>query len=148
VRERLYRTLERLEAGIYLSAGLLLAAAAALILVFAAWEGLLAVVHGDYPAGIIHLLDRVLLALMLAEVIYTVVRFAREGTIEAEPFLIIGIIASVRRLLVITAEGVAEFDLQSPKFLALLAELGLLSVAVLLFALAIFFIRRAPARVD
>jgi len=60
---------------------------------------------------------------------------------------------------VITAEGVAEFDLQSPKFLALLVELGLLSVAVLLFAgllsvavllfaLAIFLIRRAPARVD
>ena len=145
MRERLYRTLERLEAGIYLSAGLLLATAAALILAFATWEGLLATVHGNYPAGVIHLLDRVLLALMLAEVIYTVVRFAREGTIEAEPFLVIGIIASVRRLLVLTAEGVAELDPQNPKFLALLAELGLLSVVVALFALAIFLIRRSRA---
>jgi len=145
VRESLYRVLDRLEAAIYLSAGLLLALAAGLILVFAAIEGVAAFFAGDYPAGVIHLLDRVLLALMLAEVIYTVVRFAREGTIEAEPFLVIGIIASVRRLLVLTAEGVAEVSLKSPRFLALLAELASLAVAVLLFAWAIYLIRRSRA---
>jgi uncharacterized membrane protein (DUF373 family) len=143
MRERLYRVLDRLEAAIYLFAGLLLALAAGLILVFATVEGVADFVRGDYPTGVIHLLDRVLLALMLAEVIYTVVRFAREGTIEAEPFLIIGIIASVRRLLVLTAEGVAEVSLSSPRFLALLAELGSLAVAVLLFAWAIYLIRRS-----
>jgi len=145
MRESLYRVLDRLEAGIYLSAGLLLALAAGVILAFAAIEGVAAFFSGDYPAGVIHLLDRVLLALMLAEVIYTVVRFAREGTIEAEPFLVIGIIASVRRLLVLTAEGVAEVSLSSPRFLALLAELGSLALAVLLFAWAIFLIRRSRA---
>ena len=142
MHERLNRLLERFEAAIYLLAGLILALAAALILAFAAWEGLLDVFGGHYPEAIVHLLDRVLLALMLAEVIYTVVRFAREGKIEAEPFLVIGIIASVRRMLVITAEGAAKANLEDPGFLALLAELGLLSVAVLLFAVAIRQIRR------
>ena len=145
MHERLNRLLEQFEAAIYLLAGLILALAAALILAFAAWEGLLDVFGGHYPEAIVHLLDRVLLALMLAEVIYTVVRFAREGTIEAEPFLVIGIIASVRRLLVLTAEGVAEVSLSSPRFLALLAELGSLALAVLLFAWAIFLIRRSRA---
>ncbi len=142
MREPLYRTLEGLEAAIYLFAGLILAVAAGLILFFAVLEGGGALMRGEVAQGIVLLLDRVLLALMLAEVIYTVVRFAREGTIEAEPFLIIGIIASVRRLLVITAEGVADASLDNPRFAAILVELGLLSIAVLLFALAIFFIRR------
>ena len=142
MHERLNRLLEQFEAAIYLLAGLILALAAALILAFAAWEGLLDVFGGHYPEAIVHLLDRVLLALMLAEVIYTVVRFAREGKIEAEPFLVIGIIASVRRMLVITAEGAARANLEDPGLLALLAEPGLLSVAVLLFAAAIRQIRR------
>lgn len=44
------------------------------------------------------LLGRVLFSLMLAESPYTLVRFAREGGLEATPFLVIGIIAAIRTL--------------------------------------------------
>ena len=84
------------------------------------------------------LLDRVLLALMLAEILYTLVRFAREGSLEATHFLVIGIIAAVRRVLVLTAEAVEKFDLADPAFLA---ELGLLALLVVAFALAIRLVR-------
>ncbi|MCH1927861.1 phosphate-starvation-inducible PsiE family protein, partial [Shewanella sp. C31] len=84
--------------------------------------------EGDYAVVAVALLDRVLLALMLAEILYTLLRFAREGTLEATPFLVIGIIAAVRRVLVLTAEAVEKFDLADPAFIAVLAELGLLAL--------------------
>ena len=82
----------------------------------------------------VHLLDRVLLALMPAEIIYTVGRISRTQMLETEPFLIVGIIAAIRRMLIITAEGAGHIDLTDPVFQALLAELGLLAVIIFLLA--------------
>jgi len=134
--------LERIEAAIYLAAGYILSLAAAVLLGYAVWEALQLFSTRDLTEAIVKLLDRVLLALMIAEIIYTVARFSREGHLEAEPFLVVGVIAAVRRMLVITAESATEMGLESAHFLAVLAELGLLSVAIVFFALAIFLIRR------
>ncbi len=69
------------------------------------------IIEGSYVAGMMHLLDRVLLALMLAEIIYTVWRITRTRKLESEPFLIIGIIAAIRRMLIVTAESAGHVDL-------------------------------------
>ncbi len=69
------------------------------------------IIEGSYVAGMMHLLDRVLLALMLAEIIYTVGRITRTRKLESEPFLIIGIIAAIRRMLLVTAESAGHVDL-------------------------------------
>lgn len=134
--------LERIESGIYQAAGYILSFAAAALLGFAVWEAVGLFSSHSLADAIVRLLDRVLLALMIAEIIYTVARFSREGHLEAEPFLVVGLIAAVRRILVITAESTVEMSLDSAHFLAVLAELGLLSVAIVFFALAIFLIRR------
>ncbi len=134
--------LERIEASIYLAAGYILSLAAAALLGFAVWEAIGLFSGHNLADAIVRLLDRVLLALMIAEIIYTVARFSREGHLEAEPFLVVGVIAAVRRMLVITAESAVEMSLDSTHFLAILAELGLLSLAIVFFALAIFLIRR------
>lgn len=136
-----YRILQAAETTIYLFAGFLIAAGAALLLVTTLVEGWENLLKGRYHEVALTLLDRVLLALMLAEILYTLVRFAREGSLEATPFLVIGIIAAVRRVLVLTAEAVEKFDLADPAFLAVLAELGLLALLVVAFALAIRLVR-------
>jgi len=141
VKRDAYRILQAAETIIYLFAGLLIAAGAALLLVTTLVEGGENLLKGRYHEVALTLLDRVLLALMLAEILYTLVRFAREGGLEATPFLIIGIIAAVRRVLVLTAEAVEKFDLADPAFLAVLAELGLLALLVVAFALAIRLVR-------
>lgn len=69
------------------------------------------IIEGSYVAGMMHLLDRVLLALMLAEIIYTVGRITRTRKLESEPFLIVGIIAAIRRMLIVTAESAGHVDL-------------------------------------
>jgi uncharacterized membrane protein (DUF373 family) len=141
VKRDAFRLLQSAETTIYLFAGFLIAAGAAALLLTAFWEGVLHLLQGDYGKVALGLLDRVLLALMLAEILYTLLRFAKEGTIEATPFLVIGIIAATRRVLVLTAEAVEKFDLEDPAFMAVLAELGLLSLMVVAFALAIRLVR-------
>ena len=94
------------------------------------------IMEGQYTTAMVHLLDRVLLALMLAEIIYTVGRITRTQQLETEPFLIVGIIAAIRRMLIITAESAGHPDLTNPVFQAQLAELGLLALIIFLLAWA------------
>lgn len=141
-----FRVLQVTETVIYLFAGFLIAAGAAVLLLSTMVEGIRHLLEGGYSEVALALLDRILLAMMLAEILYTLLRFAREGTIEAVPFLVIGIIAAVRRVLVLTAEAVEKFDLADPAFLAVLAELGLLAFLVVAFALAIRLVRPSAGR--
>ncbi len=129
--------LERSEHYIYLGAGYILVAAAAGLLLAAVVESAQRIHEGHFAGGIVHLLDRVLLALMLAEIIYTVGRIAKTQKIEVSPFMVVGIIAAVRRMLIITAESASHADLQDSHFQAVLAELALLAIIVFLLAWAI-----------
>ena len=135
--------LERSEHYIYMVAGYILVIAAAGLLVTAVVEMANTILEGEYTAAIIHLLDRVLLSLMLAEIIYTVGRIVQTQQLEIEPFLIVGIIAAIRRLLIITAEGASHVDIADPRFLGTLAELGLLAAIILMLAWAMRLLRNS-----
>ena len=100
--------LERAEHYIYLFTAMVLVVAAAALLCFAVVEVVRQVLGGDYAGALLQLLDRALLVLMLAEIIYTVRSIARKRRLEAEPFFIVAIIAAIRRILVITAESTAQ----------------------------------------
>lgn len=136
------RLLERAENLIYLATAAVLVVAAAGLLVVALVESAGIAADGDFVRALLQLLDRALLVLMLAEVIYTVRRIAQRKRLELEPFFIVGIIAAIRRILVITAESTAHLDLHDPAFQAALAELGLLSVMILALAGAMRLIPR------
>jgi phosphate starvation-inducible membrane PsiE len=90
----------------------------------------------------IEILDSVLLVMMTMEIVYTVAISFESHQLVAEPFLIIGAIAAIRRKLVITAEGtrIGE-DLNA--FLPLLLELGLLALIVVAMAGSIYVLRRS-----
>ena len=92
----------KIEQIIYLATGFLLTVTAAFALVSAAIS-----VWGDAmslgaPEETLVSIDRLLFVLMLVEVLHTVRVSIREGTLTAEPFLIVGLIASIRRVLAIT----------------------------------------------
>jgi hypothetical protein len=90
----------------------------------------------------IQILDTVLLVMMTMEIVYTVAISLESHQLVAEPFLIIGAIAAIRRMLVITAEGtkVGE-DLTA--FLPILLELALLALIVVAMAGSIYLLRRS-----
>ncbi len=90
----------------------------------------------------IEILNGVLLVMMIMEIVGTVTMSLESHTLVAEPFLIIGAIAAIRRMLVITAES-TQLELTNPDaFRSLLLELGLLAMIVVAMAISILILRR------
>ncbi|MEQ8603405.1 MAG: phosphate-starvation-inducible PsiE family protein [Marivibrio sp.] len=148
VNRRLTPLLERSETTIYIATALILVGAAGALLILALAETVQRVSAGDHMGALLNLLDRALLVLMLAEIIYTVRRIARTHRLEAEPFFIVAIIAAIRRMLVITAESTAHVNMQDPTFQAALAELGLLALIILALAGSMRIVRRVEREDD
>ena len=145
--------LDKTEVVIYGILAVLLALASLAAIASAAkllWEGL-----GQW-AETFQVLNQLLIVLMLAEILHTVRISIRTHILFAtEPFLVVGLIASVRRILVITLETAALIkDGTWPAegqavFRASMTELGLLALLVLILVFAITLLRRyAPSPSD
>jgi uncharacterized membrane protein (DUF373 family) len=80
--------------------------------------------NGSISAAAPALLDRVLLVLILIEIVHTVVLSLRAHRLVAQPFIVVGLIAVIRRILVVLTPG-------GPPLGA--AELGLLIGMVAVF---------------
>jgi uncharacterized membrane protein (DUF373 family) len=131
----------RAESLIYLVIGLLLVAAAALTLI-----GTIAdVIEGSRSRPVtdvgVFLLERILLIFIIAELLYTLRLVDFGGTILVEPFLFIGLIAVVRRILLITAE--AEGAGGPKDVTGFLVEIGVLGALTLALAISIHLLRRS-----
>lgn len=137
------------EHAIYAVLGLLLAITALVALVDAAgmtWE---AVRHLGGAAQLLEVVDRLLFLLMLVEILHTVRVSMRSGRLTCEPFLIVGLIASIRRVLVITLQsseimhGKEWSTEKEALFRASMIELGVLAVLILTMVISIFLLHRA-----
>ena len=110
------------------------------MLVFSAAMSMLEVSEVGVLQTALGVLDRVLLAFIFVELIDTVRVTVRErGILIAEPFLLVGLIAVVRRILLLTAEleraSVEEFR-------NMLIELGVMTGLVIVLTMALYFTRR------
>jgi uncharacterized membrane protein (DUF373 family) len=130
------------EGVLYAAVGLLLVAAACFILIGTVDAIADAVSAGQDAAEIsVVVLDRILLTLIVAELVYTLRFVVQTHEIVAEPFLFIGLIAVVRRILIVTAEF--ERPAAGEELRNLLLELGLLGFLALALAAAVFLVRRS-----
>ncbi len=142
IRAALWATEELL----YVIVGVLLLTAAVLILVGTVSELVRAIEdhRGAVDTGVV-VLDRVLLTLIVAELLHTLRYVVLRGEIVVEPFLFVGLIAVVRRILIVTAE--LERQVAGGRALTnLLLELGLLGFLALSLAVAIYLVRRSGSR--
>lgn len=139
---------EKAEHGAYIALGTLVALAALLALGAACvslW-GTVTAWSGDI--GILQLMDRLLFALMLIEILHTVRASMRSGGLTVEPFLVVGLIASIRRILVITLQS-SETTRQAMTaeaeklFRASMIELLVLAVLISVMVLAIWVVHKA-----
>ncbi len=135
------RLLDRAEHYIYLTAGFILIIAAAGLIIIGVTETMGLVLEQKYVRAMVQLLDRILLVLMVAEVVYTIGRITRTRRLEVAPFLIVGTIAAVRRILIITAETTGHFKIDDTTFQAAMAEMVVLTIMILLFAVAMRLLR-------
>jgi uncharacterized membrane protein (DUF373 family) len=97
---------------VYIGLGLVLAVSAVGLLVVTAIGFGASLFSGDLPAHIIPLLDRILLILLVVELLYIVQVSLRQHAVTPEPFHLVGLIAAIRRVLIITAEFSQGSDAQ------------------------------------
>ena len=143
-RDWIARSFTHVEDVLYVALGVLLAAGALVLLADATLTFVANLFAGTLPARIIGLLDRVLLVLMFAEILYTVQVSFREHALVPEPFLVVGLIAAIRRVLVITAEFGDFKDAGAERFRATMVELGLLTVLSLVLVVSLVLLRGRP----
>lgn len=126
---------------VYILTALILIVAALILVGNSAYEFIMNL-GGDLVTDISSLLDGLLLVLMLVEILHTIGIFLRKRKLVIEPFLAVGIIAAIRRVLIITAEQVHPSEEHAAVFRMTMLELGLLSVMILVFVGCIFLLRR------
>src|SRR5260221_1789465 len=114
------------------------------------WEGL---AHWTIAVETLRVLDQLLVVLMLVEILHTIRISIRSHILfAAEPFLVVGLIASIRRVLIIsleltnlTREGRWSTDGASI-FHASMIELGLLVILIPVLVYSITMLRRHAPR--
>jgi uncharacterized membrane protein (DUF373 family) len=131
---------------LYVGLGVLLAGAALVLLADGAVMFWRALVGGELPARVIELLDRILLILMIAEILYTVQVSLREHSLVPEPFLVVALIAGVRRVLIVTAEFADLLEKGPEAFRNAMIELGLLTVMIVALVASLMLLRRRTAQ--
>ncbi|HEY6221682.1 MAG TPA: phosphate-starvation-inducible PsiE family protein [Candidatus Eisenbacteria bacterium] len=136
----------RVEDVVYVALGVLLAVSAAALLISGAAALWKTVWAGAPVTHVINVLDRILVVLMIVELLYTVKVSFREHALVPEPFLIVGLIAVTRRILVVTAQFTTM--LEKPDEVAFrnaIVELALLTVMVVALVGSLLMLRKRAA---
>lgn len=142
LHDRFSVAFDRVEDVIYVGLGLLLAAIATSLLVTEVIFFTRYLFGGILTENIVLLLDRILLIIIFVEVLYTVQVSFRQRVLQPGPFLVVGLIAVTRRILVLTAEIPKLLKEENDAvFQKAMIELGLLTVLIVALVFSIRAIR-------
>src|SRR5438552_1419173 len=154
LRERFDRYFGRVEVGIYSTLALLLSVTVIAGIASAGkllWDALSG---WTLATQTLRVLNELLVVLMLVEILHTVRISIRSHVLVTEPFLVVGLIASIRRVLVISLEMAtltkeASWSNQGESiFRSSMLELGLLGLLVFVLVFSITLVRRYPPPKD
>jgi uncharacterized membrane protein (DUF373 family) len=95
--------------------------------------------QGPFSVVVLELLSGLLLVFIFTELISTIRVVIARRRVVVEPFLIVGIVAAVRRLIVISAE--AENLLGTAQFRDVMLEIAILAGTVLLLGATVLLLR-------
>lgn len=135
------RLLRFVEDVLYVGIATLLAVGAAILLLAAARQVVTAVSANDVGAGMLEVLDSLLLVFIFAELLFAVRSTIAERRIVAEPFLIVGILAAIKEIVVLSVKAADILD-KGPEFARAAVEIGILGGLVLVLALSAVLLRR------
>ncbi|MFE6130047.1 phosphate-starvation-inducible PsiE family protein [Streptomyces sp. NPDC056437] len=133
------RLLQTVEDAIHLVVAVLLVLLAGLLTIGVV-DDVVDAIQGPYHEETIVLsaLDNSLVLFIVAELLHTVRLTIRNQTLDAEPFLVVGLIAGIRKVLIVTAEADKSFR-WSVQGIELLVLMGL----ILVMATAVYVWRRS-----
>lgn len=154
LRDHIDRHLGKVEVTIYLILALLLSVTTLAAIASAGKLLADALTHWTIATQTLRVLNELLVVLMLVEILHTVRISIRSHVLVTEPFLVVGLIASIRRMLVISLE-MATFPREptwsnqgESIFRSSMIELGLLGFVVFILVFSITLVRRYPPPKD
>ena len=124
----------------YISAGVSFLAIGMAVFAYG-WIGFLTDFRTDFSRAVLTLMNDLLLVVILLELFRTIVNFLKSHVISLEPFLHVGIIASIRRLLTIGAEITHQDEIAQIRFDQYLYDAIVSGGIVLVLALALYLCR-------
>ena len=140
-RKWIARAFSIVEDVVYVTLGSMLASCAVTLLL----DGIFSFVHqvGTTTAfaSTLGLLDRILLILLVVELLYTVQVSFREHAVVPEPFLLVGLIAAIRRVLLLTAEFSQVRPLTETAFQHFVIELEVLTALIVSLAFSLLLLK-------
>jgi uncharacterized membrane protein (DUF373 family) len=138
-REATANALRYAELASYAAVAIALAVAGLVLFVNVVYSFYTGVRAGNVATSVLSFLDGLLLVFIISEIIHTIRAVIDENVLSTEPFLIVGIVAAIRRLIVATAE--AKEHLGQPAFLQVMLEIGVLAASVVALGLTIYLLR-------
>jgi len=136
----------------YVALGFMLCITALVALAGAAMLLIQGIADWSQTSTIFRIIDRLLFVLMLIEIMHTVRASLSSGSLSCEPFLVVGLIASIRRVLVITLEssdlsrGATGAPEAEHLFRAAMIELGVLGMLILVMVVSIYVLHQTRKR--
>ena len=130
---------------VYVGLGLLLAGSALSLLVDGGVTFVQQLGKGTLLVNTVGLLDRILTILLVVELLYTVQVSFREHAVVPEPFLLVGLIAAIRRVLLLTAEFGHVGNQSDVTFQHFVIELGTLTVLIVALAFSLVLLKKRGA---
>lgn len=127
----------------YITAGLSFLCLGMLVFAYS-WYGFAWDARKAFLPSVLSLVNDLLLVIILLELSRTIIRFLQTDTITLEPFLNIGIIASVRRILTAGAELVHQTGVADELFNRYIMDIGLNVAVILVLTIAVYLLRRSP----
>ena len=139
-RQRLAdRVLGWAEDAIYWAIAVVLVLGSAAVIV-AQFNTLLRLRNTPVSSLMLELLDGLLLIFILVELLYAVRVCLRSHEIVIEPFLVVGILAAIKEIVVLSVEAAKLLE-KGPEFSRAVVEIGVLGGVVLGLAVAAFVLR-------
>lgn len=136
--DRVLGTAENL---VYAAAGVLLVVSAVVVVGTVAYH-LVKDLQDGAEVAVTSALDGLLLVFIVLELLAGVRATMIERKLVAEPFLVVGIIASIKEIVVVTLRANNEAGLDDKAFQASMSKIGVLGVMVLLLSAAGYLVRR------
>jgi len=106
------------------------------------WFAFLQSVEHGFLSATITLLNDLLFVIILLELFRTVLGFLQSDRIRLEPFLHVGVIASVRRILTAGAEFSHQENIPEAVFRHYLMDMGLHVMVILVLMIALFLLKK------
>ncbi len=143
MREKILKVLEEGDEIIQMGISVVLLVSSAIILVYSTYH-FLDEMQINMIGAIFHLLQKLFLIMIILELMNTVLTYLKEHTIPLEPFIVIGIISALRKLLMAGAHiSIMEGEsINEVLFDQYLYEIGLNTLVVLVLVVALYLVKR------